>query len=205
LWRWYNLAGLVWVGGWPIQRRGREKGKALRAVVREAPQHCRTRRGGRRLRSKSVVAQAYHPCSSLLIRVHLRFHFLLPEQARNRRGATIVISGETLQNRRGGVQQNNQQPRPRIVTLSATDDRPPLWFGCGRPRCGLWVELASHPHTPVLRGYTLGAFPNLVVVRFYASPDRSAVKPVGHLPAWTGLAPRHDRAPDLLVTQLARG
>ena len=103
------------------------------------------------------------------------------------------------------VQQNNQQPRPRIVTLSATDDRPPLWFGCGRPRCGLWVELASHPHTPVLRGYTLGAFPNLVVVRFYASPDRSAVKPVGHLPAWTGLAPRHDRAPDLLVTQLARG
>jgi hypothetical protein len=39
------------------------------------------------LRSKSVVAQAYHPCSSLLIRVHLRFHFLLPEQARNRREA----------------------------------------------------------------------------------------------------------------------
>jgi hypothetical protein len=37
-----------------------------------------------------------------------------------------VIALETLRNRRGGVQQSNQQPRPRIVTLSATDDRPLL-------------------------------------------------------------------------------
>ena len=36
-----------------------------------------------------------------------------------------MISGETLRNRRRGVQQNNQQPRPWIVILSATDDRPP--------------------------------------------------------------------------------
>jgi hypothetical protein len=34
---------------------------------------------------KGVAAPAYHPRSSLLIRVHLRLHFLVPEQARNRR------------------------------------------------------------------------------------------------------------------------
>src|ERR1700722_15526874 len=55
------------------------------------------------LSSRSMVAQAYHLCSSLLIRVHLRFHFLLPEQARNRRGGTIVISGETTIGRRSGL------------------------------------------------------------------------------------------------------
>ena len=101
------------------------------------------------LRSKSVVAQAYHPCSSLLIRVHLRFHFLLPEQARNRRGGTIRDLGRNAPEHARRVQQNNQQPRPRIVTLSATDDRLPLWFGCGPPRCGLCVKSASRqPHWP---------------------------------------------------------
>jgi hypothetical protein len=51
-----------------------------------------------------------------------------------RHGTVSLLAGIDLLTRRGGVQQNNQQPRPRIVTLSATDDRPPLWFGCGRPR-----------------------------------------------------------------------
>ena len=36
------------------------------------------------------------------------FHFLLPEQTRNRRGGIFVISGETLQNRRRGIHWNSQ-------------------------------------------------------------------------------------------------
>ena len=35
----------------------------------------------------------HHPRSSFLIRVHLRFHFRVPEQARCRRGGTIAIFG----------------------------------------------------------------------------------------------------------------
>jgi hypothetical protein len=93
------------------------------------------------------------------MRVHLRFHFLLPEQARNRRGGTIVISGETLRDMRGGVQQINQQPRPRIVTLSATDERPSLWFGCGRQAAqGRTGFLATSPCRRPTVGEQSGSF-----------------------------------------------
>jgi hypothetical protein len=42
---------------------------------------------------------------SLLIGVHLRFHFLLRDQGRNRRRVTIVILGRTAPNRVPGGDQ----------------------------------------------------------------------------------------------------
>jgi hypothetical protein len=76
-----------------------------------------------------MAAQAYYLCASLLIRVHLRLHFLVPEQARNRRKGAMLAPG-----RRQSIQQQNNQHLPPSVTLFAVDDRTAaLWLrpaGC---------------------------------------------------------------------------
>src|SRR5260370_33936219 len=79
---------------------------------------------------KPVAAPAYHPRSSLLIRVHLRLPFLVPEQARNRRKAAMSILDETLQ--AGGEGSNRiTSNRSHGLPWSPSMITPPH-FGCGR-------------------------------------------------------------------------
>jgi hypothetical protein len=80
-------------------------------------EHAHARPNRHWLRLEPVAAHQYHPRASLLICVHLRFHFLVPEQVRYRRGGTIATSGAST------------------APLFATNDQT-LFFGSATGRAG---------------------------------------------------------------------
>jgi hypothetical protein len=85
-----NAAPMIrYTDGWPGILRQSRKWKRRLTRIRRDKRKCRSNR--HLLQSKSVATQACHPRSSLLICVHLRFHFLSPDPTRNRRACTIVI------------------------------------------------------------------------------------------------------------------
>jgi len=114
----------------PILRARRlrqSKGKRRCTRIRRDARRCRLHRHW--LTSDPVAVRARHLRASLLIRVHLRFAFLLPEQARNRRTGTIVILGRRDPDR--GQSNRLRNPRSRPVIAS-----PPACLVAAKgPRC----------------------------------------------------------------------
>jgi hypothetical protein len=86
--------------------------------------------------SNPACVQACHLRASLLIRVHLRFHFLLPGQRRNQPRGTIVILGRSDPDRVQSIGLKNLTILCHDVTLFATGDRvlAAVWL---RPRAAL--------------------------------------------------------------------